>query len=346
MKKNDKKSNQRLKSIVLLLLVTGVVIGLVSSTAIKLASATYLMQKTQKPIIKVPKVIEQFIDSIAPTSPTTTKPLSGGSITSPTKPVVNNEQTTTEKEKPTQPPTTQAPTTQAPTTQGSTNPPTTADINAGVKADQANFNSYKAVVERAKASDRTYTKTTNRSLDMSFFQSLAVSGAENIVINDEPYFYNKVETVGKANADKALFINNPKACLLTSMDLEATKKAISSTSREELKDGTIKIVINFKDEADPKPLSYEDTKTEGFISAVFPVIAAEQVRYHADDQLGTDIESINLLYTGCYVELIYVPSTGDIISLKQVTNCVVDGKDGFKNVGGTITEVNEYVFEK
>ena len=262
-------------------------------------------------------------------------------MTSPT----NATSTTTEKAKPTQAPTTQAPTTQAPTTEQSTLPSTTSDPEAGVKADQANFNSYKTVVERAKASNREFTKTTNRTLEMSFFQSLAVSGAEGVLVNDAPYFNNEVVTKGKANADKTLFINNPKACLIDSKDLEATKKAISSTSREELENGTIKLVINFESEADPKPLKYEDTKTDDFISAVFPVITAEQVRSHADDQLGTDIESLNLNYTGCYVELIYVPTTGDIISLKQVTNCEVEGKDGFKNVGGTITEVNEYVFK-
>lgn len=346
MKKNDKKSNQRLKSIVLLLLVTGVVIGLVSSTAVKLASATYLMQKTQKPVITIPKIIEQFIDSVVPTTaPTTTKAPSSGGIQATTPPPTNNQNTTTEKPKPTQAPTTQAPTTQAPTTQSSTNPPTTVDPDAAVKADQANFNSYKTVVERAKVSNRAFTKTTNRTLSMSFFQSLAVSGAEDIVINDQKYFDNEVSTSGYAKNEKDLFINNPKACLLDAKDLEATREAVSSTKREELEDGSIKLVINFNDEDDPKPLRYEDTETEGFINAVFPVISAEQVRFHSDDQLGTDIESINLRYTGCYVELIYMPVSGEIISLKQVSNCVVEGKDGFKNVGGTITEVNQYVFD-
>ncbi len=344
MKKNDKKSNQRLKSIVLLLLVTGVVIGLVSSTAIKLASATYLMQKTKKPVITIPKIIEQFIDSVAPTTTAATTKPAGGGIQSPTQAPTNAASTTTEKAKPTQAPTTQAPTTQAPTKPTTTTPPVTVDPDAAVKADQANFNSYKTVVERAKASNRAFTKTTNRTLSMSFFQSLAVSGAQDIIINGVPYFNNKVTTTGYANAEKALFINNPKACLLDAKDLEVTREAVSSTSREELEDGSIKLVINFNDEENPKPLRYEDTETEGFINAVFPVISAEQVRYHADDELGTNIETISLRYTGCYVELIYMPVTGEIISLKQVTNCEVEGKDGFKNIGGTITEVNEYVF--
>ncbi len=336
MKNNDKKSNQRMKSIVLLLLVSVILIGLLSSTAVKLASATYLMQKTQKPIITIPKIIEEIIGSVAPTSAPTTK--------APTKAPAPTTQAPTTKAPTTQAPTTQAPTTQAPTTQAPTTQPVTVDPDAGIKQDQANFNSYKMVVERAKLNPVAYTKTTNRTLDMSFFQSLAVSGAEDVLVNNAKYFNNEVTVKGVANADKDFIINNKKACLINASDLQATSAAISSSSKEVLKDGSVKIVINFNDEANPQPLNYNATATEGFISALMPVVTAEQVRYHADDQLGTDIESLNLLYTGCYVELVYNPVTGDIISLKQVVRYEVDGKDGFKSVGGTITETNTYTF--
>lgn len=340
MKKNDNKSNQRLKSVVLLLLVTLVLIGLVSSTAIKLASATYLMQKTQKPIITIPKFIEEIIGSVTTTAAPTTKAPTPAPAPAPTQAPTTKAPTTEAKtEAPTQAPTTQAPTTQAPTTQ-----PVTEDSDAGIKQDQANFNSYKMVVERAKLNPVAYKKTTNRTLDMSFFQSLAVSGAENVLVNDVKYFNNEVTVNGVSNANKDFIINNKKACLINGADLQATSAAIASTSKEVLKDGSIKIVINFNDEANPQPLSYGAVATDNFISAVMPVVTAEQVRAHADDQLGTDIESLDLLYTGCYVELVYKPVTGDIISLKQVVRYEVDGKDGFKSVGGTITETNTYTF--
>ncbi len=340
MKNNDQNNNQRLKSVVLLLLVSIIAIGLVSSTAIRLASATYLMQKTKKPIITVPKFIEQIIDSVAPTqAPTTKAPTQAAPA--PTQAPTTKAPTTTEPktEAPTQAPTTQAPTTQAPTTQ-----PVTVDPDAGIKKDQANFNSYLTVVERAKRSPLAYTKTTNRTLNMSFFQSLAASGADEIVVNDAKYFNNEVTVEGIANVDKDFIINNKSACLINGADLQATSAAISSTSREVLKDGSVKIVINFNDEENPKILGYEDVETEGFINAVVPVVTAEQVRYHADDQLNTDIESLDLCYTGCYVELVYKPATGEIISLKQVINYDIEGKDGFMSVGGTITETNMYTF--
>ncbi|MBO5896948.1 MAG: hypothetical protein J6Q83_06585 [Clostridia bacterium] len=336
MKKNDNKNNQRTKSVVLLLLVTIVLIGLVSSTAIKLASATYLMQKTQKPIITIPKIIEEFIDIVTPTSAPTTQAPAPAPAPAPTTKAPTTQAPT---EAPTQAPTTQAPTTQAPTTE-----PVTEDPDAGIKRDQAIYNSYKTIVERAKRSSIAYTKTTNRTLSMSFFQSLAVSGAENLEIDGVKYFNNPITTEGVANADKDFIINNKAACLIDGSDLQATSAAISSTSREVLKDGSVKLVINFNDEANPKVLGYDDVATEGFINGVLPVVTAEQVRHYADDELGTDIESLDLYYTGCYVELVYKPATGEIISLKQVANYDVDGKDGFKSVGGTITEINTYTF--
>ena len=343
MKNNDKKSNQRIKSVVLLLLVSVILIGLLSSTAVKLASATYLMQKTQKPVITIPKIIEEIIGSVAPTSAPTTKAPTNAPAPATTKAPATTQAPTTQAPT-TQAPTTQAPTTQAPTTQAPTTQPVTVDPDAGIKQDQVNFNSYKMVVERAKLNPVAYTKTTNRTLDMSFFQSLAVSGAEDVLVNDVKYFNNEVTVKGVTNADKDFIINNKKACLINSADLQATKAAVSSSSKEVLKDGSVKLVINFNDEANPQPLNYNATTTDNFISALMPVVTAEQVRYYSDDQLGTDIESLNLLYTGCYVELVYNPVTGDIISLKQVVRYEVDGKDGFKSVGGTITETNTYTF--
>lgn len=343
MKKNDKQSNQRLKSVVLLLLVTGVVIGLVASTAVKLASATYLMQKTKKPVITIPKIIEEFIDIVTPTEAPTTK-----APTPYTPPAPTKAPTTTTTKAPTTTTTTAAPTTQAPTTtEAPTTEPVTADPDAAAKRDQANFNSYKTIVERAKRSPISYTKKTVRSLDMDFFQSLAVSGAKDIqIVEGVKYFDNEVVVKGVANADKDFIINNESACLLNGADLQVTKAAIASTTRETLKDGSIKIVINLNDQENPQILKYEDKAADGHISAFVPVVSAEQVRYHSDDQLGTDIESLDLYYTGCRVELVYKPATGEIVSLKQVINYDVDGKDGFKNVGGTITEVNEYTFGK
>ncbi len=341
MKKNDKQSNQRLKSVVLLLLVTGVVIGLVASTAIKLASATYLMQKTQKPVITIPKIIEEFIDAVVPTTaaPTTKAP------TPYTPPAPTKAPTTTTTEAPTTT-TTAAPTTQAPTTtEAPTTQPVTVDPDAAAKRDQANFNSYKTIVERAKRSPINYTKKTVRTLDMDFFQSLAVSGAKDIqIVEGVKYFDNEVVVKGVANVNKDFIINNESACLLNGADLQETKAAISSTTRETLKDGSIKIVINLNEEANPKPVRYEDKATEGYVNALVPVVSAEQVRFHSDDQLGTNIESLDLYYTGCRVELVYKPATGEIVSLKQVISYDVEGKDGFKSVGGTITEVNDYTF--
>ena len=48
MKKIDNKSNARFKSVLALILVSIVVIGLLSSSAIRLATAAYLMQSSKK----------------------------------------------------------------------------------------------------------------------------------------------------------------------------------------------------------------------------------------------------------------------------------------------------------
>lgn len=357
----NNKNNSKATALLALALVTCVVIGLVSSTAMKLASATFFMknskQPTKNPIVEL---LEDTIDTIIPEKPSETTPpsdtgssSSDSSSSSESTTVAPTEQSTEtptetkapETEKETDAPATEeetkAPETQAPQTE------TTTDPTEVVKKNQAIVKTYKDVLTRAKLLGRepSFTKTTYRSLERAFWGSWRY---KNVEADNADYFV--AEEIAKANplvVPKAtntgeLAINNKLyGCLLDVNNLDVISNAVKSASRETLKDGTVKLVIVLNDEENPTPIKNSDKKSASYTSAMFPVVTAEQVRIAIDDKM---IESVNLTYKDCTVELVYKPSNGQIVSMKQIVKYEAAVEQGFSFITakGTVTEVSDY----
>ncbi len=351
MKNIDLKANKRFTTVLAMILATCVVIGLLSSTAIKLASATLLLKNSK---IKEIPIIGDFLDDVVdqPAQPTPSP--------APSTPSNSGSSNTPATTKPTEAPTTQAPATQAPTTQApATQAPTEAEkeetkapetqaseTEAGqtVAEKQAILKSYKDVVARGKlkGAQPSFTKATYRSLKWDFLGNVFY---KDVAGKNPDYFVsegdakaNAVVVPGKVVSNALLIENNYSACLLNANNADLVDEAIKSASKETLDNGTVKIVIVLNDETNPKPLE-SGKASEGFTATMFPVLTGEQVRVAMDKD---GVEKVDLTYTDCTVELIYKPATGEIVSLKQTTKYVMDVENGYLPVSGTVTDVSEY----
>lgn len=375
MKKNDNKANSRLKSIVALILVMCVGIGLLTSTAIRLATAAYLMQSSKKintGISFIDDYVNDKIDDVQNTTsaPTTTKaPETTKAPTTTKAPETTKGSETTTKA----PSTTQA-TTKAPAES------TTSDADV-VKANQSVLKSYNDVLASNKISNTpAFTKVTSRSLDLGFLASIWFSGIDS---QEEVANYLAGETVKveKGKANNALCLKDYKnASIINDADFDTVKAAVKSSSKQivhmgylkNVTDGTVvhaynktesgeieklidyndsdytlvdeveavKLVIEFNDEVNPTPI--KNGKTDSFIASVFPVVTSEQVRVAMDK---TGVEEVDVTYTNCSVEMYYNIETAEIYSLKQNVNYDIAVKDGIlskKLLTGSVSEVNAY----
>lgn len=203
--------------------------------------------------------------------------------------------------------------------------------------------SYKAVVEKAKLGSVNYTKTTERTIEWNFLNDLFIGKAGDISVDGEKYFNNTVTVSGITNQDPSFIINNRFACLINTLDEGAIDEAVKSAQKTALDDGNAKIVIVFNDESNPEALGYNDVAPSGFISSVLPVLSADQIKVIFNEGMTAGLNEVNVTYTDCSVEVVYNPTTGDIISLVQVINYDVDAS-GTKSFSTTITEVNTYTF--
>ena len=380
MKKTDNKANARLKSTLVLIIVACVVIGLLSSTAIKLATATYLMQTSKKINTGFQPLDDYLNDKIddmnqdpSPAPDTTKAP-----ETTKAPDTTKAPETTKKAEETKKPDTTKAPeTTRAPAKE------TTTSEAMVIKAHQSVLKSYNDVLATNKtASGRPgFTKTTERSLSKGVVASLWYSDIES---QEGVAAYLAGETV-KVNAGAAtneLCINDlKKASIIDDTDFDTTKAAVKSSSKrivymgyvKNVTDGTVvhgynkdkatgeieylfdykaddyqlvkeveavKLVIEFNDEVNPKPI--KNGKTDSFIASVFPVVTSEQV-ISAMDMPG--IEKVDVTYTGCSVEMYYNIENAEIYSLTQNINYEIGVKDGLigpKLLNGTVSDVNKY----
>ena len=361
MKNNN--PNSKATALLALGLATCVVIGLVSSTAMKLASATYVMKNSKQPTKNpVVELLEDAIDTIVPDAPADTTPPAdtGNTSTDSSSETPTEAPTETPTEAPTEAPTeeeTKAPETEketeAPTKEEETKAPETeapekeetTDPTAVAKQNQAVVKLYKNVLTRAKLAGRepAFKKVTYRTLDRAFWGSWRYKDVEE---NNADYFV--AEEIAKANplvvpkATKttALAINNSaSACLLDVNKLDVITEAVKSASKEVLKDGTVKLVIVLNDEENPTPIKATDKVAASYTSAMFPVVTAAQVRNAIDDD---NIESVNLVYSDCSVELVYRPTNGQIVSMKQVVKYEAAVEQGIITAKGTVTEVSDY----
>ena len=392
------ENNGRLKKVIALLLVTTMVVGILSSAAVKLVASTYYMQTKRKLKTNIP-VVDQIIDDV----------VNDGNIAGPdtTAPVVTAPATT-------EAPTTQAPSTEAPTTEPeSTEAPSSDDatttttapagdsgssgggigdilgmvtgllggIDIGgvvdmvggligglggsgedttestestteskesIKQKKEVLSKYNAVVKYAKSVGKpSFTKVTYRTLDKNYDAILMC----NLQSANPEYFVSKENAeaspiVVPANTDTSEFlINNEKyASMLATAD---AADAIESATIVDLEDGSKKITITLREEADPAVTAPDAKEAASFTSAMFPVITGEEFGNMVSNGLSiTSLSSSNVTYKNCTVELIFNPVTSRIISIKQTTSYVgsVEGQLLIAPIGskGTVTEISEY----
>ncbi len=386
--KNIDIANGRLKKVVALLLATTIVIGLLSSAAVKLVASTYYMQNKRKLKTNIP-VVDQVIDAIVDddsiAGPETTAP----AVTAPA---------TTEA------PTTQAPTTEAPTTEAESSESVSDSTSTTAPADDSGSSSgdilgtitgllggidiggmlgsvgdivgglggsteesttttesttesedsiaqkkelltkYNTVVNYAKKVGKpSFTKVTYRTLDKNIDAVLLY----NLVSANTDYFISKENAeaapiVVPANTDTSeLLINNESyAGMLASAD---AADAIESATSVKLEDGTEKLTITLREEADPAVTAPDAKQAASYTSAMFPVITGEEFGNMVNSGLSvTSVSSANVTYKNCTVELIYNPVSGRIVSIKQTTSYVGSVKGQLLSSKGTVTEVSEY----
>ncbi len=387
--KNMDVANGRLKKVIALLLVTCMVVGLLSSAAVKLVASTYYMQTKRKLKTNIP-VVDQFIDDVVNddniAGPQTTAP----AVTAP----ATTQEITTEVS------TTEAPTTEPESSDSASDTTTTTapagdsgssgsgdilgtimDIIGGIDiggivdglsgllgglgggSDDSTtttestteskesiaqkkevLNKYNTLVNYAKKIGKpAFSKVTYRTLDKNFDAVLMC----NLESANPAYFVSKENAeaspiVVPANTDTSeLLINNESyAGMLASADAAA---AIESATSVKLEDGTHKITITLREEADPAVTASDAKEAESFTSAMFPVITGDEFGDMVSAGLKiASLSSSNVTYKNCTVELIYNPITSRIVSIKQTTSYVGSVKGQLLTSKGTVTEVSEY----
>ena len=387
------ENNGRLKKVIALLLVTTMVVGILSSAAVKLVASTYYMQTKRKLKTNIP-VVDQIIDNIVDdnnvagpqtTAPAATAPATTQEITT----EVSTEAPTTEATVPSSDNTT---TTQPAGDSGSSgggigdilgmvtgllggldlggmidsvggllgglgggsgeetteSTESTTESKESIDNKKDVLNKYNTVVNYAKKIGKpAFTKVTYRTLDKGMDAILMC----NLQSANPEYFVSKENAeaspiVVPANTDTSeLLINNESyAGMLAKAD---AADAIESATIVKLEDGTQKITITLREEADPAVTAPDAKEAASFTSAMFPVVTGEEFGNMVSAGLSVaSLTSSNVTYKDCTVELIYNPDTGSIISIKQTTSYVgsVEGQLLIVPVGskGTVTEISEY----
>lgn len=393
MKKIDLKGNN-LTKVIAMLLVTCVTIGLVSSTAIKLAASTYYLQNKRQLKTNIP-VVDKVIDAIVNTD----IPFVPDAVVPPTTEAPTEAPTQAPTEAPTQAPETTAPSATNDTTAGTTasggdssgdsgsgdimgtitgllggvdiggmlsgidiggmlggitgggseettttTEPTT-ESEASIEQKKDILSKYKAVVNASKTTMPGFTKVTYRAVEKGFIDGIFLHSLESAYPD---YFISKenaeaapVVVPSHKPTSEFLIDNNYYACMLANAD---ASDAIESATSVKLEDGTQKIVITLREEADPAITASDAKKASSYTSAMFPVISNAEFEEMVGSTLKlTSVSSSNITYKNCTVELIYKPITGSIVSLKQTTTYVGQVKVDYDITAKcTVTETSEY----
>ena len=90
-------------------------------------------------------------------------------------------------------------------------------------------------------------------------------------------------------------------------------------------------------------IEFNDSSADGFIKDVLPVLTADQVKALFNAGISAGLTDVEVTYTGCSIELVYDAYTGEIVSLTQYIQYNVDAS-GAKSFSTTITETNVYTF--
>ena len=124
---------------------------------------------------------------------------------------------------------------------------------------------------------------------------------------------------------------------------QSVKDAIESATSVKLEDGTQKITITLREEADPAVTAPDADKAASFTSAMFPVVTADVLAEKVNETLMiSKISSASVTYSDCTVEVIYNPTNGAIISIVQTVNYTGSFKGMLLTSSGTVTEISEY----
>lgn len=209
------------------------------------------------------------------------------------------------------------------------------------------LNKYNTVVNYAKKIGMpSFTKVTYRTLDKNIDAILLC----NLQSANPEYFISKENAeaapivVPSNTATSELLINNENyAGMLAAAD---AADAIESATSVKLEDGTQKITITLREEADPAVTAPDAKKAESFTSAMFPVVTGEEFGNMVSAGLSiATLSSANLTYKNCTVELIFNPTLNRIISIKQTTTYEATAEAQLIipiTSKGTVTEVSEY----
>ena len=384
------ENNSRLKKVIALLLVTTMVVGILSSAAIKLVASTYYMQTKRKLKTNIP-VVDQYIDNVVDddniagpqtTAPAVTAPATTQEITTvvsteaPTE-VESSEQTTAVQ--------TTAPAGDSGSGSGdilgtimgmlggldiggmvggigdligglgggsgeetTETTESTTESKESIENKKEVLNKYNTIVNYAKKIGKpSFTKVTYRTLDKNFDAILMC----NLAASNPEYFISKENAeaspvVVPANTDTSeLLINNESyAGMLAKAD---AADAIESATIVKLEDGTNKITITLREEADPAVTAPDAKEAASFTSAMFPVITGEEFGNMVSAGLSiASLSSANVTYKNCTVELIFNPESGRIVSIKQTTSYVGSAEAQLLiapiSSEGTVTEISEY----
>lgn len=90
-------------------------------------------------------------------------------------------------------------------------------------------------------------------------------------------------------------------------------------------------------------IELNDSTPDGFVNTLLPVVTADQVKALFNSGISAGLTDVTVTYTGCSIELVYNAYTGEIISLTQYIRYDVDAT-GTKSFSTTITETNVYEF--
>ena len=224
----------------------------------------------------------------------------------------------------------------------------TTESKESIKNKKDVLTKYNAVVKYAKSVGKpSFTKVTYRTLDKKADAILMC----NLQSSNPEYFVSKENAeaspiVVPANEDTSEFlINNEKyAGMLKTAD---AADAIETATIVDLEDGSKKITITLREEADPAVTAPDAKEAASFTSAMFPVITGEEFGNMVSNGLSVaSLSSSNVTYKNCTVELIYNPVSSRIISITQTTSYVgsVEAQLLVIPVGsqGTVTEISEY----
>ena len=251
---------------------------------------------------------------------------------------------------PTTAPTTQAPTTQAPATTvpaASTSAPQSADTTApqaeattaapetqsGLPQTPAEILArYTEVVNKAKASGPAHKKVEYQAIpeDKVNFEG----GVFNKILPLASLFFTPEEEA-KANPEVREKGNDmywfpvykvDKGCMLT----DASK--IKSATCTELPDGNVKITIVLNDEDNPEPPAEGATSCDNAVGSMFtPIMMADVHNTLKNDAavkfVVKDID-FALTYYDCTADLVFNPTTNEIVSLDQYMHILIKVNSG------------------